>query len=137
MTLGKLKFSDISFSTNSKHQMLFAYGFLWKAKSCKWFSLSQETIGKYLVHYRPNIFAYCKTAAACALFPHILFVISGTKNVKFLHIFLCLYSHWIIFLRLNYYLLHITTKVESIYQCMFLQKVTRFFNLKTEAGIER
>ena len=132
MTLGKLKFSDISFSTNSKHQMLMLSG-----HQLKWFSLSQETIGKYLVHYRPNIFAYCKTAAACALFPHILFVISGTKNVKFLHIFLCLYSHWIIFLRLNYYLLHITTKVESIYQCMFLQKVTRFFNLKTEAGIER
>ena len=125
MTQRKLKFSDISFSTNSKHQML-----MLSEHQLKWVFRSQETIKKYLVHYRPNIFAYNKIAAACALFPHILFVISGTKNFKFLHIFLCFYSHWIIFLRLNYYLLHITTKVESIYQCMFLQKVTSFFNLK-------
>ena len=125
MTLGKLKFSDVSFSTYSKHPMIMLSEY-----QLKWFSRSQETLGKYLVHYRPNIFVYCKNAGVCVLFPHILFVISGTKSASFLPIFLCLYSLWIIFLRLNYYLLHIITKVESIYQCMFLQKIIKFFNLK-------
>ena len=96
----------------------------------KCISRSQETWGKYLVHYYRKIFGYCKNARICTLFPHILLVISGTKSDRFLPIFLRLCSHWIIFWRLNYYLLHITTTVESIYQCMFLQKIISFFNLK-------
>ena len=52
MTLGKLRFSDISFSTYSKHQMIMY--------QLKWLSRSQETLGKYLVHYCLNIFAYCE-----------------------------------------------------------------------------
>ena len=101
MILGKLKFSDISFSTYSKHQML-----MLTEHQLKRYSRSQETLGKYLVHSCPNIFAYRKNAAVCGFFPHILFVISGTKNVKVFPVFLCLYSHRTIFLRLNYYLLH-------------------------------
>ena len=89
--LGKLKFSDISFSTYSKHQML-----MLSEHQLKRYSRSQETLGKYLVHSCPNIFAYRKNAAVCGFFPHILFVISGTKNVKVFPVFLCLYSHRII-----------------------------------------
>ena len=85
MTLGKLKFSDISFSSNSKYQTL-----LLSEHQLKWISRSQETWGKYLLHYCREIFGYCKNAGICTLFPHILFVISGTKSDKFLLIFLCL-----------------------------------------------
>ena len=116
MTLDKLNFSDISFSTNVReHQEHIR---------------SQETSGKHLVYYLPNIFVYCYNAGVCALFPYILFVISGTENVKYLSIFLCSYSLWIVLWRLNYYLSYITTKVESIHPCMFLQKIIKFFNLK-------
>ena len=96
MTLGKLRFSDISFSTYSKHQMIMY--------QLKWLSRSQETLGKYQIQHCLNIFAYCKKC----------------RGLRFIQ---CLYSHWIIFLRLNYYLLHTTTKVESMYQCMLLQKI--------------
>ena len=50
MTLGKL--------ISSEHQL-------------KLFRRSQETLGKYVVHYRPNIFAYCENAGVCALFPPV------------------------------------------------------------------
>ena len=36
----------------------------------KLFSRTKETLGKHLLHYRPNIFAYCENAGVCALFPH-------------------------------------------------------------------
>ena len=114
MTLGKLRFSDISFSTYSKHQMIMY--------QLKWLSRSQETLGKYLIQHWIYLHIV-KNAGVCALFPHFVVIISGTKIAKFLSIFQCLYSHWIIFLRLNYYLLHTTTKVESMYQCMLLQKI--------------
>ena len=83
------------------------------------------------MHYLSDIFVCCYNAGVYALFPHIPFVISGTESAKYLSpIFLCLYSLWEIFLRLNYYLLYITIKVESIYQFMFLQKIMKFFSLK-------
>ena len=83
------------------------------------------------MHYLSDIFVCCYNEGVCALFPHIPFVISGTESARYLSpIFLGLYSLWEIFLRLNYYPLYITIKVESIYQFVFLQKIIKFFNLK-------
>ena len=64
MTLGKLIFLDISFSTFSRHQMV-----ILSERQFKLSSRSQETLGKHLVHSHLNIFAYCENAGVCALFP--------------------------------------------------------------------
>ena len=61
MTLGKL--------ISSEHQL-------------KLFRRSQETLGKYVVHYCPNIFAYCENAGVLCFISPILFVISRTESVK-------------------------------------------------------
>ena len=125
--LTERSFSDISFLTYQKHQT-----FILSENQFKWFSRSQKTLGKLLVHYFPNIFVYCYNAGVCALFSHILFVKSGPECAISLPIFLRLYLLWILSLRLNYYLSYITTKAESIYQCTFLQKIIKFFNLKQQ-----
>ena len=88
MTLGKFKFSDISLSIYLKHQLS-----MLSEHQLKWFSRSQKTLGKHLVHYRPNIFLYCKNVEVCALISHILFVIYRTESVKFLPLFCaCIHS---------------------------------------------
>ena len=76
MILGKLKFSDISFSTYSKHQML-----MLSEHQLKRYSRSQETLGKYLVHSCPNIFPYRKNAAVFS--PHSVRNIRNKKCQSF------------------------------------------------------
>ena len=97
-----------------------------------WFSRSQESLGKQSEFL-------CLLRRLLCFISSILFVISGTESAKFLSIFLWLCSQWIIFVRLNCYLLHITNRVESIYQGMFRQKVIKFLTnnnkLHTEAAI--
>ena len=98
----------------------------------KWFSRSQEISGKHLVHYRSNFFVYCKNAGIWALFPHLLFIISGTESAKFLPIFLCLYSICIKLLSIAYYFQSRINILKYV-----SEENKKVLQLKTEAAIDK
>ena len=130
MILGKLKFSDTWFSSLSKHQMLMS-----SEHQYKWFSCSQETLDKHLVHYLPNIFVYCKnTRKLRFIFQHSVGNIRNKKHQIFSYFSVLAFSQ-------NNFLEIKLLSIAYYYQSrvnisiMFLQKIIKFFNLKQKQSL--